>query len=169
MNDKIWRRPLGQMMLLATVGLVWVLYSFLFMILIIVEFELVMVLALMPIPLIMLIPYFHTKRRLGEAWYSPSILVDEPSYEVIPRLERVLAEEEVSYTKRSETHDVGESPSVPTWDEVYEKSDSELRLHIYASHGRTTVYVGPLRKDNQDDVERLKGLVDRAMWEEKEE
>ena len=163
MKERIWRKPLGQAVFLLMVGLVWMTYSFLFMIFIVVDFEPFFVLSLMPVPLIMLIPYFHLKRKWGEAWHSPGRTVHEPSYEVIPRLESVLVEEEVSFTKRSDTHDDEGSSSETAWDEVYDLSDSELRLHIYAGHGRTTIFVGPLRKDNRAEVEELKRVVDNAL------
>jgi hypothetical protein len=163
MSELRWRIPPSRMILLATVVIVLGTYGFALVIFNVGELESYMVLALASIPLIMLIPYFLTKKRTEEVWHSPNTIVLDPSDTVIPKLERMLVGEGLSFTKRSETHDEGESTPAMTWVEVYEMSDTKLRLHISDFQGRTTVYIGPLRKDNRADVDELKGVVDKAL------
>ena len=165
MTEFRWKRTFGQMMLIAMLLMVWLLYNIIFVIMIIAigEVDLMFILSLVFVPLIMLLGYYFTKKQWGEVWYSTSRLTGEPSFEVGPLLEKGLAEENVPFTKRGDTLDDTVSSSIAPWLEVYHLSSCFLKIHVYPHNGTTTVYVGPLSKDNLDEVEKVKGLIDRAL------
>lgn len=116
---------------------------------------------LLTVVLISVIVLPLSKRRWAGVWHSTSVTVNEPSHLVIPKLERALTEGGVAFesiwppNRRSRLEF--------NWDEVYRLDTGGLRMHITGWWGRTRVHVGPVSKRNRAAVERVKGLVEKAL------
>ncbi len=83
-----------------------------------------------------------------------------PAPQVLQELERVLREEGIPFTKV--TPDGKRGFYDVRWEEVYEL-DGGLRLNVLVIKRMTRIFLGPVGKDNRDEVERLKRLVERAL------
>ena len=169
MNEMRWSRPVGRTLTMNLGGqlgawvVIWVVASIIFW----KEFAhniwtdpffmwplvAVIIIAAIALPL--------SRKRWAGVWYSTSIIVKEPSHLVVPRLERTLADGNVSFESIR--------PAAPrsrlefVWDEVYQLDSGGLRLHITAGWGKTRIHVGPVGKDNRAEVERAKWLVEKAL------
>ena len=115
---------------------------------------LVMCLAV-PAPILILL-----RMRWADVMDAVSTMKWAPAPQVLQELERVLREEGIHFTKvtphgKRGFYDV-------RWEEVYELYGG-LRLNVLAIKRLTRIYVGPVGKDNREEVERLKGLVERAL------
>lgn len=102
-----------------------------------------------------------SKRRWAGVWHSTSVTVDDPPHLVIRKMESALTEGRVAFEsirppKRRSKLDFN-------WDEIYQLDTAGLKMHITGWWGRTRVHVGPVTKRNRAAVERVKGLVEKAL------
>ena len=160
MSELRWRRRLGQMFLLMTGGMIGAM-----VVIFIPMFIMSGAGPFMLLPLALLIAgilpgFIIVKSKWKDVLDSISTFVSQPAHIVIPRLEGVLTEEEIQFTKKGSKEDGRPSRRIK-WDAVFELSHSEMTLHILASQRRTGIFLGPVRKDNGAQVDRLKDVVAR--------
>jgi len=154
-----WRRPVHQrqMILVSFSLLIVAIIVYLYFILGSSHFYMDMVAFIVAI----IIGLLLSKIMWHEVWHSISTIVMEPPIQVISLLDTALVDGEMKFTRRGPTTKETGSPYRTWWDEVFELRDQ--RLHLKAFKRGTGVYLGPVRKDNRDEVERLKVLVEGAL------
>ncbi len=85
---------------------------------------------------------------------------DEPIDKILPRLEEVLAAREVPFANRR-------GPKRTTMrirvDEYLDLNQGQVTIALAPEDEATRVFLGPVIRDNQVVIERLKGLVDEAL------
>jgi hypothetical protein len=119
--------------------------------------QLILVLILVvPIPILILL-----RKRWAEVLNSVHARKGAPAHKVLQALERVLSNAGVEFTKV--TRDEKRGFFSVQWKEVFDLDYGELRLHVMEIKWLTYVFLGPVREDNREEVERLKGLVEKAL------
>ena len=98
--------------------------------------------------------------RWADVMDAVSTMKWAPAPQVLQELERVLREEGIHFTKV--TPDGKRGFYDVEWEEVYEL-DGGLLLNVLAIKRLTRIFLGPVGKDNREEAERLKRLIERGL------
>ena len=104
--------------------------------------------------------YFIFSITMAEIWHSISIIRYEHPAVVIFKLLKALKEEQIPFTKRRPLVDPSASYRM-SMSEILELDGQTLHLTEYGAG--MIIFLGPVKEDNKDEVERLKGLVEKAI------
>ncbi len=102
------------------------------------------------------IAYLYVRRRYRAIWNSTSRQFEEGEEPSADRIERALRAESIPFTTREGYLVTG----VHRFIEVFEVG--QLNIGVDGSY-RSQVFIWPIEKGMVDEVERLKGLVDKAL------
>jgi hypothetical protein len=160
MNELKWRRPLWQIHLIFTVGMLGLFLVMWFVMMGPTLFDLISILVIVALISALIPGLVFARIRWKEVLHSTSSFVRIPSHEFIPRLEELLSDEGIPFTKQDRAHKVGSSIKV-RWDAVFELFYGTLMVHIMASEGLTGFFIGPMREDNQAELDRVKDIISR--------
>ena len=160
MNELKWRRPIGQMILISTVGFIGLILTMWIVRMGERLFDPTSILVVVALiaglsPAIVL-----ARIRMKEVLHSTSSFVRIPSHEFIPSFEEELSDEGIPFTKQDREQHGNFSLRV-RWDAVFELFYGTLMVHFMANEGITGFYIGPMREDNQDELDRVKAIISR--------
>lgn len=161
-----WRRPQGQIQLMVTIGMsAMVLVIFLIPSIRFGSVNSAMIVALAVLLLATVGGLFVSYLRWKVVWHSISTLIRKPTHLMIPKITKVLTDENVPFTEASKGPDEPVSSLKTRWDEVIGLNYGELRLNLRGIDAGTLVYLGPVKDGNEEEVGRVKGLVERIAGE----
>lgn len=95
------------------------------------------------------------KALLHDTWCSSGMSVEE----IAASLSEVLNREGITFSRRSQ--DTGPNRFGRRTTDIFQLPD-EIRISVTSGDG-SRVFIGPVTGENDREVERLKGLVDRAL------
>lgn len=83
-----------------------------------------------------------------------------PATQILEDIERVMAEEGIAYTRQ--TSDSKRGFRDEQWEKVFEL-DGGLKLRVEFIKRITRISLGPVNEDNEEEIDRLKGLIEKGL------
>ena len=163
MDELKWRRPLGQIQLMVVIGMsAMVVLIFLIPTIQFGSVNSAMMVATTVLLLANVVVLYVSYLRWKVVWHSISTLIRKPTHLMIPMITKVLTDENVPFTRASRGPDEPVSSLKTRWDEVIELNYGELRLNLRGMDAGTLVYLGPVKDGNEDEVAKVKGIIERV-------
>lgn len=100
-----------------------------------------------------------------EIWYSIRTRIRRPVQSVLPVLLRALTDGGFHFTATKTVHRGSVSFMKHRWEQAVELDHVGLRLHLKAERADTRLYLGPVKKENEEEVAKVKDLVERVARE----
>ena len=162
MSKMKWYMPVGQtniivlLFILSTFGALIIVYFTS-------DNENLFFLLFLLVPVFLMLGGFYLDRvKFRSVWHSPKLFIKRPIHLVLPYIFKALTDEGIPFTLV--TTDSGGRVSYFNiqWDQVLKLDYGALRLHLLGKEGETLLFLGPVKKGNEEEVARVKDLIERA-------
>ncbi len=166
MSKRKWSRPFGQIQMTVTIVMLMIISAPFISIIMLGDDDAHRFLMILPVLFSMVIlASYNDYRGWRGVWHSVRTQIKRPTHLVLPDVFKALTDADIPFVLSTEDQGGWVKRFDPRWDQVLDLDYGELRLHLLGNKGHTILFLGPVKKGNEREVARVKGLIEGVAGE----